>query len=67
MIDFVIVEITADILPYNPGLKQSHIGHYGVAAKGSSRVIEICDTESSANDVVEAVMRYQKEVGNVGV
>lgn len=61
MIDVVYFKITAEDLPYNPGLKQSDIGRYGVAQKGFRRIVEVCDTESSANDVVEAVMHYQQE------
>lgn len=61
MIEVVYFKITAEDLPYNQGLKQSDIGRFGVAEKGSRRVIEICESESSANEVVELVMKCQQE------
>jgi hypothetical protein len=61
MIDVVYYKIAAEDLPYNPDLKQSDIGRYGVAQKGFRRFVEVCDAESDANDVVDAVMHYQQE------
>lgn len=49
------VEITQATLAFNASLSTSDIGKFGVRERGFKRIIEICETESAANDVIEAV------------
>jgi len=49
------VEITPATLAFNASLSAEDIGKFGVRERGFKRIIEICETESAANDVIEAV------------
>lgn len=49
------VEISLSTLWFNASLSTADIGKFGVRERGFKRIIEICETESAANDVIEAV------------
>lgn len=59
LIEFEVLEITPDILEFNPTLNPLHVGKFGVVEEGSKRVIEITDTPESAQQVIEAVINHE--------
>ena len=50
-----VCEVTNQTLLFNAGLRVCDIGKFGVREKGFKRVIEICETEEAANDVIESI------------
>lgn len=60
-INFEVTEVTEELLKFNPGLKKSDVGKFGINVAGSNRIIGISQTWEGANEMLEAVVNHENK------